>query len=94
MPITDSAKKALRSSARKQGFNEARKNEFNHIVKRFKKFIQIGQLDDAKLLFPRLQQVADKTVKTDFFKSNTASRVKSRMSIMLKKAEEAKNKKS
>jgi small subunit ribosomal protein S20 len=79
MPITSSAKKALRSSKRKRVFNLRRKNEMQTIVKEYKKLISAKKTDEATKIIPRLQRAIDKAEKRGLIKKNTASRKKSRL---------------
>lgn len=85
MPITQSAKKAVRSSGRKRDFNLARKSTLNSLVKKIKKLGSEGKIDEAKKLFPEVQQAIDKAAKTHLIDANTASRKKSRIAQLFKK---------
>ena len=86
MPITTSAKKALRNSKRKRGFNSAKKELINKTVKKIKKLLSEKKAKEALALMPEVQKILDKSVKTGLLKANTASRKKSRISAMIKKA--------
>lgn len=86
MPITTSAKKALRGSARKRNFNLNKKELINKAVKKVKKLISEKKLKEARDFMPEVQKILDKSVKTGLLKLNTASRKKSRISAMIKKA--------
>ncbi|MEQ1561473.1 MAG: 30S ribosomal protein S20 [Nitrospira sp.] len=85
MPITTSAKKALRSSSKKRGFNIAKKESINKVVKQVKKLVLEKKTKEAKALMPQVQKILDKSVKTGLLKKNTASRKKSRISAMISK---------
>lgn len=85
MPITDSAKKALRSSKRKKVFNLKRKNEMQGVIKEYKKLILAKKNDEANKLIPKLQQAIDKANKRGVIKKNTAARKKSRLMKKLAK---------
>jgi small subunit ribosomal protein S20 len=85
MPITSSAKKALRSSKRKKVFNARRKNELQSVVKEYKKLIINKSEAEAQKLLPKVQKAYDKAVKTGLIKKNTASRKKSRLAKKLSK---------
>ena len=85
MPITSSAKKALRNSARKRVFNLARKTKVKNTLKEFKKLIADKKVAEAKALMPKVQKELDKAVKTGLIKKNNASRKKSRVAKALKK---------
>ncbi|KKR31522.1 MAG: 30S ribosomal protein S20 [Parcubacteria group bacterium GW2011_GWF2_39_8b] len=86
MPITTSAKKALRSSKHKRGFNIVKKELINKAIRQVKKLISEKKFKEAKDFFPQVQKILDKSVKTGLLKKNTASRKKSRISAMIKKA--------
>ena len=79
MPITKSAKKALRGSKKKRVFNLRRKNEMQNVIKQYKKLILSKKTDEATKLIPQLQKAIDKAQKRGIIKKNTASRKKSRL---------------
>lgn len=79
MPITTSAKKALRGSKKKRVFNLRRKNEMQGVIKEYKKLISAKKTAEATKLIPKLQKVIDKAEKRGIIKKNTASRKKSRL---------------
>ncbi len=85
MPITKSAKKALRAAATKQGFNLVRKNAIQREVKKIKKLVAAKSSKEAKAALPAAYKALDKAVKTGYLKKNAASRTKSRLSAMIKK---------
>lgn len=86
MPITKSAKKALRGSQKKRSFNTAKKEQINKAVKQLKKLVSEKKLKEAREMMPQVQKILDKSVKTGLIKANKASRKKSRLSAMVKKA--------
>lgn len=85
MAIIKSAKKAIRSSARKRTFNIRRKKTLSEVVKNFKKLVEAKKLEEAKKLIPNVYQAFDKAAKTGVIKANTASRKKSRLAALLAK---------
>ena len=85
MPITTSAKKALRGSEKKRGFNKVKKELINKTVKQVKKLVGEKKVKEAMALMPQVQKVLDKAVKTGHLKMNTAARKKSRISAMIKR---------
>ena len=89
MPITSSAKKALRASKRKHVFNRQRKDAVADVVKRIKKFVADKNTAEAVKLLSEAYKAIDKAVKTDLLKSNTASRKKSRLSRLINKSKTA-----
>jgi small subunit ribosomal protein S20 len=86
MPITRSAKKALRQSDRKGVFNARRKNKMDDAVKKIKKLVSAKKVDEAKTLLASAYKAIDKATKGKTIKKNNASRTKSRLAQMLKKA--------
>ena len=85
MPITSSAKKALRASKKKRIFNLRRKSGVDNELKSFRKAIVAKDKATATKLIPNVYQSLDKAVKTGYIKANTASRLKSRAMAALKK---------
>ncbi len=85
MPITTSAKKALRQTARRGKQNLARKEAYKNVIKNIKKLAGAGKTKDAEKLLPQLYKALDKAAKTNAVKKNKASRLKSRISKFLKK---------
>jgi small subunit ribosomal protein S20 len=86
MPITQSAKKALRASYKKKMFNLRAKESISKTVKRVKKLLTEKKNKEAKALISSVQKVLDKAAKTGLIKKGAAARKKSRMSSMIKKA--------
>lgn len=85
MAITSSAKKAIRTSARKRDFNLRRKKAIDDLTKKVRKFIASGKASEAKAILPQVYQAIDKATKTKFLKANTASRMKSRLTAYINK---------
>ncbi|PIR37239.1 MAG: 30S ribosomal protein S20 [Candidatus Zambryskibacteria bacterium CG10_big_fil_rev_8_21_14_0_10_42_12] len=86
MPITKSAKKALRGSKTKRVFNIRRKTVMKDVVKDMEKLVKEGKKDEAAKLLPKAQQAIDKAAKRGVIKKNTATRKKSRLARSLAKA--------
>ncbi len=85
MPITKSAKKALRSSSRKKVFNLKKKDLINKAVKNLKALVVKKDMKGATEYMKNVQKILDKSVKTGLLKLNTASRKKARLVAMIKK---------
>ena len=83
MPITDSAKKALRQSKTRRVKNLRKIRVYKENVKEFRKLVKAGKFDDAKKLLPKVYKTLDKAAKTGVIKKNKASRLKSRTSVLL-----------
>ncbi|MDP3954533.1 MAG: 30S ribosomal protein S20 [bacterium] len=86
MPITKSAKKALRQSGRRNKMNVRRKKLFRDAVKEFKKAVVAKDFKKAQTLLPTVYKTLDKAAKKNTIPKNTASRKKSRLTQMLSKA--------
>lgn len=84
MPITKSAKKALRGSAKKRGFNQHRKDELKGALKKIEKALKDGKGDEAKQALSEAYKAIDKAAKRGIIKKNTAARKKSRLTAKLK----------
>ena len=85
MPITSSAKKALRASARKRVFNVRRKALMKDSVKEVKSLILAGKKTEAAKALSVAYQALDKAAKTGLIKKNNAARKKSRLAKLLAK---------
>jgi small subunit ribosomal protein S20 len=79
MAVTLSAKKAIRSSARKRLFNIARKRKMSEVIKKVRKLKLARKVEEARALLPLAYQAIDKAAKTKFIKKNKAARMKSRL---------------
>ncbi|OGI69087.1 30S ribosomal protein S20 [Candidatus Nomurabacteria bacterium RIFCSPLOWO2_01_FULL_42_20] len=84
MPITSSAKKALRVSARRRVLNNRVKKHLKEIIKQVEKFAKEGKKDEAKKLLSSAYQAIDKAAKKGIIKKNNAARKKSRLAKLLK----------
>ena len=86
MPITSSAKKALRSSMRKRDYNTHRKNEMKSSLKTIEKLLKEGKKDEALKALSTAYKAIDKAAKRGIIKKNNAARKKSRLSARIKNA--------
>lgn len=91
MPITQSAKKALRQSARRRAKNLRKKEAYKNAVKNVKKMVEAGKIKDAEAALSKLYKTLDKAAKTNVIKKNKASRLKSRLTKFVRKAKEKKS---
>lgn len=89
MPITKSAKKALRQTARRAKKNLEKKEAYKNALKRLKKLITDKKVGDALKLVPQAYKAFDKAVKTGVMKKNTAARKKSQLMRWINKAKTA-----
>lgn len=85
MPITSSAKKALRVSKRKRAVNLRRKDAVRSVVKEVRALATAGKKEEAQKLLPKAYQAIDKAAKRGIIKKNAAARKKSRLTILVKK---------
>jgi len=84
MPITKSAKKALRGSLVKKAMNDRNKKNIKESIKKIEKLVKEKKNTEAKKLLPEAYSVIDKAAKRGVIKKNTASRKKSRLSKITK----------
>jgi small subunit ribosomal protein S20 len=87
MPITSSAKKALRAGAKKRVFNLRRKDAMNSTLKKIKKFISDKNTKEALALLAQAYKAIDKSAKTNLISKNTAARKKSRIAKAIARAD-------
>ncbi len=80
MPVTRTAKKALRQNVRRRVRNVAQSVELKKILKSYKKLAEAKKTEEAAKLLPLVFQKLDKAAKTNLIKKNTANRLKSRLS--------------
>jgi small subunit ribosomal protein S20 len=86
MAITSSAKKAIRSSAKKHVFNLRRKGALYNATKMLTKALIAKDIARAEKLLPAAYAAIDKACKRGVIKSNTADRKKSRLAATIKRA--------
>ena len=84
MPITASAKKALRQSIRRRARNLTRTNAYKSAVKQLKKAAVLGK-EEARKLLPKAYKAIDKAAKTGVIKKNKAARLKAGVAKLLAK---------
>lgn len=85
MAITSSAKKAIRSSARKHVFNLRRKDALRDTTKELLKLLATKDVKGAEKLLPAAYKAIDKAAKTGVIKGNTADRKKARLAAAIKR---------
>jgi len=84
MPITKSAKKALRGSLVKKAANDRNKKAVKESIKSIEKLVKEKKKVEAKKLLPVVYSVIDKAAKRGVIKKNNASRKKARLSKITK----------
>ncbi len=85
MPITKSAKKALRQNKTRRIRNNRKIVAYKASVKDFRKLVTAGKKDEAKKMLPKVYQILDKATKSGVIKKNKASCLKSKTSLLLSK---------
>ena len=83
MPITQSAKKAIRGSLRKKSFNDSRKRAMKEIIKKIEKIAKTDKKEALKMLSSAFA-IIDKAAQKNVIKKNNAARKKSRLSRLTK----------
>ncbi|MBI2056353.1 MAG: 30S ribosomal protein S20 [Candidatus Sungbacteria bacterium] len=83
MPITKSAKKALRQSVRRRAQNIKRKDAYKEAVKIVRTLVEAGSGSEAAAKLSALYKALDKAAKTHVIKPNKASRLKSRLTKLI-----------
>lgn len=79
MPITSSAKKALRQSIKRREINIVKTAALKKVIKNYRKVLASKKIDEAKKLLPGVYQALDKAAKINLIKKGTANRIKSRL---------------
>lgn len=85
MPVTRTAKKALRQNVRRHAKNVAQKTELKKALKAFKKLVEGKKTEEAVKTLSLVFKKLDKAAKVGLIKKNTANRLKSRLSKRLAK---------
>lgn len=87
MPITKSAKKAIRGSLRKKAFNDQRKKAMKEIIKKVERIAKAGlqgSKDEVVKMLAEAFQSIDKAAQKGVIKKNNAARKKSHLSKLVK----------
>jgi small subunit ribosomal protein S20 len=85
MPITSSAKKALRQSKKRRERNIVKKEAYKGAVKAYRKSVAEKKWEDAAKKLPIAYKSLDKAAKTNVIAKNKAGRLKSRLAKLLPK---------
>lgn len=83
MPITKSAKKALRQNKRRRQRNLRRLDVLRDTIKKIKKLVAENKKEEAIKLLPQAYKAIDKAAKTGVIKKNNAARKKSRITKLI-----------
>jgi len=92
MPITKTAKRALKKSLKNRQVNKMRKEVLKKEEKKFSKALLSSNIEEVKKILNVLYKLLDKAAKTNLIKKNKANRDKSRLAKKL--AEKLKTTKS
>lgn len=85
MPITASAKKALRQNIRRHARNLEYQRRIKEAIKTYRRLIATKKIGEAKEQLRLVYETLDKVAKSGYIKKNMASRKKSRLSKLLGK---------
>jgi len=86
MPITKSAKKALRQNLKRKARNLIYKNKIKSLSKEIRNLISEKKTEEAKKLLPQIYKILDEATKVGVIKKNTAARKKSRITRLVFKS--------
>lgn len=79
MPITSSAKKALRQNRTRRMKNLIKKEGYKKMVTGYKKLIAGKKIEEAQKMLPAVFKALDKAAKAKIIEKNKANRLKSRL---------------
>ncbi len=86
MPITSSAKKAVRNAKKKHVFNLRKASAMKSVIKEIKKLVLEKKAKEAMALLPKAYKAIDKAEKMGgIIKKNNASRKKSGLAQAIKR---------
>jgi len=83
MPITKSAKKAVRQTAKRRTRNLVYIRKMKELIKEIRELGLAKKTKEAEKLLPQVYKILDKSAKENIIKKNTASRKKSRLAKMV-----------
>jgi|TARA_B100001971_G_C17889653_1_gene382312 small subunit ribosomal protein S20 len=86
MPIKKSGKKELRKSTALAKINLIQKRKIKDTIKKIRKSVEAGSINDAKKLALEAVKLLDKAAKNRMIHKNTAARKKSRVYRAIKSA--------
>jgi len=85
MPITKSAKKALRQNIKRRTRNLVYIKKIKGLIKEVRSLVLGKKIEEAKKLLPQVYKTLDKAAKVGVIKKNTAARKKSRITGLINK---------
>ena len=84
MPITTSAKKAVRVAKRRKIFNDRRRKTLRLVLKKTETLVKQGSFTEAVQMLPKAYKAIDKAAKRGVLKKNTASRRKAKLARLVR----------
>ena len=89
MPITSSAKKALRQNKTRNTRNNIKKEVYKKAVTTYRKLIVAKNIDEAQKMLPAVFKALDKAAKGKVIEVNKSSRLKSRLAQLIARSSKA-----
>lgn len=83
MPITKSAKKAVRQNSKRKKRNLGYKRKIKSLEKEAMLLISQKKIKEVKDILPKIYKAVDKSAKKGIIKKNTAGRKKSRIANLI-----------
>lgn len=83
MPITKSAKKALKQNIRRRKRNLERKKKMKAVIKAYKEFLSENKKEEAQKALSQVYKTLDKLAKVKFLKKGKVNRLKSKLTKKL-----------
>ena len=87
MPNTRSAKKRMRQNLKRRERNRRVKTEVKSIIKKVRKLVAEGKIEEARALLPRAQSIISRAWSKGVLHKNTVSRKISRLHHLVARAE-------
>lgn len=89
MPNIKSAIKRMRQNEIRKSRNRARRSEMRTAVKKFRRLLSEGKLEEARKTLPGVYSAIDKKARIGVIHANTAARYKARLTKHLNSLEAA-----
>lgn len=84
---TLSAKKRIRQNLKRRLRNQAKKSRVRNLEKKLRKLVSAAKWEEANQVYREFTSAVDKAAKTGVFHKNKAARKKSRLALLIKKAQ-------
>jgi small subunit ribosomal protein S20 len=88
MPNTSTAKKRLRQNDKRRARNRARRSALRTQIRKVRAAVAAGKIDEAATEFRLATKRLDQAAAANLIHTNPASRLKSRLSALVKKAQQ------